>query len=104
MIDFVEVHRCRHSQPEGQGIQFCPLYVAGHIAGLPTCVTGDWALGCAVARGNADYDALIERLRAQRPDLVDECELEKDWAERKREYAERVAQRKRNCVNNGIRD
>jgi hypothetical protein len=49
--------KCPHSQ-----IQLCPLYVAGHIIGLPTCM-GSWDFdGCDVDHGDAQYEELIAAL------------------------------------------
>lgn len=75
-------------------IRFCPLYVAMHIAGGPSCATKDLQDGCAVAQG-ASYKALVERLRVTWPGVVERCEWEEALADRR-------DQRARNLRTNGI--
>lgn len=41
--------------------QACPLYLAGHVPGAPTCMAGDWQKGCAVDRGYS-YDHIARRI------------------------------------------
>lgn len=69
--------RCPHDR-----VQDCPLYVAGHVPGLPTCMTGDWAYGCSVERGEAAYARLIQACRVAAPRLVAECEWSADLHQR----------------------
>ena len=62
--------RCPHEH-----VQFCPLYVAGHVVGLPTCM-GQWDFdGCDVHHGRADYCQLVGELFRADPKLVAECAM-----------------------------
>lgn len=60
--------KCPHND-----VQFCPLYVAAHEAGLPTCIVGDWANGCSIERGKDDYCQLVADLFRAAPKLVATC-------------------------------
>lgn len=83
-------------------IQYCPLHIAGHVAGLVTCMTGDWARGCAVNRGTMSYLKAFRRLDKQRPEWLPHCQQ----AEKNHESWERMKaaqeQRTRNLRVNGI--
>ena len=57
MFDLVEVKHCQHND-----IRDCPLYAASHEA-MGGCVYGEWAVGCAVARGDASYPELVASLK-----------------------------------------
>ena len=60
--------KCPHDR-----VQFCPLYVAGHVGGLPTCM-GKWdEEGCDVDHGRADYCKLVVELFRADPKMVAEC-------------------------------
>lgn len=67
--------------PHAEAIQFCPLYVAGHVPGLLTCFTGqmetDYGVHCAVERGEMDFRHAVETVRAANPMLVAQCEFGK---------------------------
>jgi hypothetical protein len=82
--------KCPHER-----VQYCPLYVAGHAAGLPTCM-GQWDYdGCDVDHGREDYGQLVAQLHRVAPDII------KERAEE--EYrAASAEQRKRNMRAAGI--
>lgn len=83
--------RCPH-----QDVQFCPLYVAMHVAGAGSCDDGHlWDGRCAVDRGRMSYEGCVARLRVSHPGLVEAAE----W---RRDLAERAAQRARNVRLNGL--
>lgn len=76
--------RCPHER-----IQYCPLYVAGHVVGLPTCMD-QWDFdGCDVKHGRRDYESLVAELFRADPAMVARC------AEEEEQY-ERAEQRERN--------
>lgn len=76
--------RCPHEQ-----VQFCPLYVAGHVVGLPTCM-GQWDFeGCDVDHGREEYEELVAQLFRHDPAMVADRALAE-------ERFERAEQRKRN--------
>jgi len=81
--------KCPHAD-----IRDCPLYHAGHEAGLPTCIAGDWAYGCLVEQG-ASYDGILVRLRGVEPKLVAVIEWNAD-------ARSRADQRARNMRAAGI--
>jgi len=85
--------------PHKNAIQYCPLYVAGHVAGLTTCWDGDmesdYGNHCAVERGTMDYAGAVAALRITNPMLVGQCEFGKMAAEAK-------AQHNRNMRLNGV--
>jgi|AmaraimetP72IA01_FD_contig_31_1926027_length_1062_multi_11_in_0_out_0_3 hypothetical protein len=82
---------CRHAN-----IMDCPLYHAMHEAGLgPTCWGKRMAEGICRVDDGADYDHLVEALRARAPRLVAECEFGADYRASK-------AQRERNMRAAGI--
>lgn len=70
-------------------IQYCPLYIAGHVVDLVTCMTGDWARGCAVKRGSMNYQKALSRLERQRPEWLRRCqqaeENHRSWEQMKGE-------------------
>lgn len=61
--------RCPH-----QNIAYCPLYLAAHEAGGPSCDDGGLGdhEGCAVDRG-ADYGRTLAALWRLKPDLIREA-------------------------------
>lgn len=67
--------------PHAEAIQYCPLYVAGHVAGLLTCWDGnmesDYGNHCAVERGKMDFAGAVAALRIAAPMLVGQCEFGK---------------------------
>lgn len=76
-------------------VQYCPLYVAGHVAGLPTCM-GQWDFdGCDVYHGRADYSDLVAALFRADPNMVAECGEREE-----RRYA--ADQRQRNRRHAGV--
>lgn len=80
--------------PHGR-VEFCPLYVAGHVAGLPTCMV-QWDFdGCDVDHGRADYGSLVAKLSRQDVEMVAEC------AQAESRYMS-AEQRKRNMRAAGI--
>lgn len=82
--------KCPH-----ENVQFCPLYVAGHEAGLPTCM-GKWDFeGCDVEHGRADYGQLVAQLFRHDPQMIAE-RAEAEW------QAEAKAQRQRNVRAAGL--
>ena len=83
--------KCPHAD-----IARCPLYVAAHQPGAPTCMRKDWDTfgGCDVDQG-VDYAQLLGALMAQAPRLVAQVE----WNTR---LAESRAQRDRNLRLNGV--
>lgn len=83
---------CPHAR-----VEHCPLYVAGHVPNLPTCLTGAIEEGCSVQRGEAVYDWLLGALEA-------DTEGRRLVAERKWQEAtiERQEQRLRNFRAAGI--
>lgn len=85
--------------PHAEAIQFCPLYVAAHVAGLLTCCDGDlesdYGNHCAVERGQMDFHHAVETLRASNPMLVAQCEFGKM-------KHDALVQVKRNMRANGI--
>jgi hypothetical protein len=58
VFDIVAVDHCPNPD-----IRDCPLYVASHGADVPGCCTGDWALGCAVTRGEMNYAEAVANIR-----------------------------------------
>ena len=73
-------------------IIFCPLYVVSHGGDPSGCVTGNWAEGCAVQRGEMNYAREVAGCPAR---LVAALK----W----REDAERLkAQRNLNMRLNGV--
>lgn len=82
--------KCPH-----QLVQYCPLYVAGHVVGLPTCLDKWDYDGCDVDHGRGQYEELIARLFRRDPSLIAERAL----AEAR---AEATAQRNRNIQRNAI--
>lgn len=85
--------RCPHAN-----IVHCPLYVAAHIAGAPSCDDGklDEMSGCAVDRNfEGYYGEKVAALSKMHPNIVIECAFA--------ENAEAVrAQRSRNMRMAGI--
>ncbi len=83
------------SQCPHPDVQWCPLYVAMHVPGGPSCDDGRLDEGgCAVDR-DAAYQELLGRLIAATPRLVAQVE----WDQRARESSE---QRLRNMRLLGI--
>jgi hypothetical protein len=68
-------------------IIFCPLYIASHDGKPGSCVYGEWALGCAVMRGEVKYADLLGKLTAVDPRLVAETKWEEDAAAAKAQRA-----------------
>lgn len=59
-------------------VQYCPLYVAAHIAGAGGCDDGKLELGtCAVSRG-LDYAKRLAELERTQFEMVARCQ----WAEK----------------------
>ena len=58
LLKIVSVPQCQHDD-----IRDCPLYHASHTGTVPGCCTGEWALGCAVARGEMSYAEQVSRIR-----------------------------------------
>lgn len=82
--------KCPHEH-----IQFCPLYVAAHVAGAGGCDDGELGQGgCAVDRG-MDYFKEVRRLEVEQFELVAQCEYDQRWHERNE-------QRKRNMRAAGV--
>lgn len=66
-------------------VQFCPLYVAMHLASAIKLSCNDGRLGegsCAVVR-KMDYDTAIAKLEAHQPGLVAERRFAEEAAEAK---------------------
>jgi hypothetical protein len=89
--DFEErTKKCPHER-----VQYCPLYVAGHVVGLSTCMV-KWDFdGCDVDHGRADYGQLVAKLFRQDANMVAECALGE-------ERAMAAEQRKRNMRAAGV--
>ena len=80
--------KCPHEH-----VQYCPLYAAGHVAGLPTCM-GQWDWdGCDVDHGRVDYGQKVAELFRHNPQLVaeraaaEECHEAKYQQQRNRRAA-----------------
>lgn len=83
-------HKCPHER-----IQYCPLYVAAHCAGLPTCIGDNLYDGCDVTQGKRDYGGILSKLVKANPGIVEEC-AEAEW------LANRAEQRARNMRRAGL--
>jgi len=84
------MRKCPHER-----IQYCPLYVAAHCAGLPTCIGRDLEDGCDVQQGKRDYGALVAKLSKVNSGIIEEC-ADGEWR------ANRDAQRARNMRAAGL--
>lgn len=80
--------------PHGR-VEHCPLYVAGHVVGLPTCMV-KWDFdGCDVDHGRKDYGQLVAQLFRHDAQMIVDC------AEAENRY-EAKAQRARNMRAAGV--
>lgn len=86
------MRRCPHDR-----IQYCPLYVAAHVVGLPTCIGRNLDEGCDISQRKLDYGTIVAKLikTAVGAEIVEQC-ADGEWT------AERQAQRARNMRAAGL--